>query len=63
MKPRFVVSQVKGTENGKWNGRFAYEVRDTEGLNAPALILSHDSKESAQCHCDRLNGEETGKEG
>ncbi|MFK0092896.1 hypothetical protein [Pseudomonas sp. NPDC090592] len=61
MKPRFVVLPEKGIENGKWTGKLVYEVHDTQGLHSPTIIFSHDSEESAQRHCGRLNDEEAGR--
>lgn len=63
MKYRFIVSPEKGTEHGKWTGKQVYYVLDNQVPNSPRLILSHDSEEAAQRHCDRLNDEEAGKKG
>ncbi|WP_286913264.1 MULTISPECIES: hypothetical protein [unclassified Pseudomonas] len=60
MKPRFVVLPEKGIENGKWTGKLVYEVHDTQGLQSSTLVISYDSEEAAQRHCDRLNNEEAG---
>ncbi|WHS04315.1 hypothetical protein [Pseudomonas phage PseuP_222] len=61
MKKRFVVLPAKGIRKGKWTGNPVYEVIDTQEPKSPAQILTHDSEDAAQRHCDRLNEEEARK--
>lgn len=55
MRLRYEVQTDKDIKNGRWTGKIVYTVLDMQDFNAPRVVVSHDTKESARSHCERLN--------
>lgn len=57
MKQRYEIQEDKGLERGKWTGKVTYTVFDMLNVNLPKEVLTHQTAEAAQLHCNRLNDE------